>query len=88
LNQISQKNVEYRIFPNPTASKISVQVSDPQLIVYYISIVNLKGKTVMMLPQPDLTKSIDVSMLAKGTYILDLMDKETKSISSQKFVIE
>jgi bilirubin oxidase len=88
LNQISQKNVEYRIFPNPTASKISVQVSDPQLIVYYISIVNLKGKTVMMLPQPDLTKSIGVSMLAKGTYILDLMDKETKSISSQKFVIE
>lgn len=88
LNQLSQKNVDYRIFPNPTTQKISIQVFDPQVNVYYISIVNLKGKTVMMLPQPNLTKSIDVSMLAKGTYILDLMDKETKSISSQKFIIE
>ena len=33
-------------------------------------------------------KGIDISLLAKGTYLLQLMDKETKSISVQKFIKE
>jgi hypothetical protein len=42
----------------------------------------------MMLPQPEMQKGIDISLLAKGTYLLQLMDKETKSISIQKFIKE
>jgi hypothetical protein len=44
------------------------------------------GKAVMMLPQPEMQKGINISSLAKGIYFVNLMDKKTKSISTQKFM--
>jgi hypothetical protein len=68
--------------------KLFLTLSDSKNSVYYITIFNLNGRALMMLPQPEMQKGIDISLLAKGTYLLQLMDKETKSISIHKFIKE
>lgn len=83
----AENKVEYVIYPNPAQERIYVQMSDPEIVVYYITINNANGKAVMMLPQPNLQAGIDISRLNKGTYFLNLMDKATKTIHAQKFIV-
>jgi bilirubin oxidase len=84
----SKENLGFTIFPNPVREKLYITLANSKSVVYYITIFNLNGKALMMLPQPEIQKGIDISSLAKGTYILQLMDKETKSITTQKFIKE
>jgi bilirubin oxidase len=84
----SKENLGFTIFPNPVREKLYITLANAKSTVYYITIFNLNGKALMMLPQPEIQKGIDISSLAKGTYILQLMDKETKSITTQKFIKE
>ena len=83
-----KEKISFTIFPNPVKEKLFLTLSDSKNSVYYITIFNLNGRALMMLPQPEIQKGIDISLLAKGTYLLQLMDKETKSISIQKFIKE
>ena len=83
----AENKVEYVIYPNPAQERIYVQMSDPEIVVYYITINNANGKAVMMLPQPNIQAGIDISRLNKGTYYLNLMDKATKTIHAQKFIV-
>lgn len=82
------KKIEYSLFPNPVKDKLFVKLNDEKNTIYYITILNLNGRTLMMLPQPETQKGIDVSTLPKGMYVIQLMDKNTKSIYSQKFIKE
>ncbi len=82
------EKVDYSIFPNPVRDRIYVRLNDEQNSVYYATILNLAGRTLMMLPQPEIHKGIDISMLPKGMYVIQLMDKNTKSVYSQKFIKE
>jgi blue copper oxidase len=84
----NKEKVSFTIFPNPVKDKLFLSLSDKKNSVYYITVFNLNGKALMMLPQPEIQKGIDIASLAKGTYLLQLMDKETKSISVQKFIKE
>jgi bilirubin oxidase len=84
----NKEKISFTIFPNPVKEKLFLSLSDTKNSVYYITIFNLSGRALMMLPQPEIQKGIDISLLAKGTYLLQLMDKETKSISVQKFIKE
>ena len=81
-----KEKISFTIFPNPVKEKLFLSLADTKNSVYYITIFNLSGRALMMLPQPEIQKGIDISLLAKGTYLLQLMDKETKSISVQKFI--
>jgi bilirubin oxidase len=83
-----KEKISFTIFPNPVKEKLFLSLADTKNSVYYITIFNLSGRALMMLPQPEIQKGIDISLLAKGTYLLQLMDKETKSISVQKFIKE
>ncbi len=80
--------VSYTLFPNPALKKLFIQLEDPRVVVYYITITTINGRTVMMLPQPDLSNGIDISMLPSGSYIVKLMDKESKQITIRKFIKE
>lgn len=84
----NKEKISFTIFPNPVKEKLFLSLSDTKNSVYYITIFNLSGRALMMLPQPEIQKGVDISLLAKGTYLLQLMDKETKSISVQKFIKE
>jgi FtsP/CotA-like multicopper oxidase with cupredoxin domain len=86
ISKINNQKISYQLFPNPAQNRLFVSLADPSVEVYYITIISVTGRTVMMLPKPELTNGIDMSGLAKGTYIVQLMDTKTKSISSEKFV--
>lgn len=88
LATLPSEKVEFLIYPNPAAQRIYVKINTAGAEVYYINVVNTLGKTVLMLPQPDLEKGIDVSALAKGVYYIQLTDKKTKSVSVQQFIKE
>jgi len=88
LNETKKDLIAYSLFPNPVDDKLFIKLDNTAIEIYYITITNVNGKAVMMLPQPEINKGIDVSSLAKGIYFVQLMDKKTKSISTQKFVKE
>lgn len=74
------------VFPNPTDERIYLKFDDEEITAYYITISTISGRTVMMLPQPQLNNGIDLSELNPGTYIMTVTDKKSKKNSSVKFV--
>ena len=86
IDAVKQKQISYSLYPNPTNDRLFLQLEDANTEVYYITIVNTLGKAMMMLPQPEMNKGIDVSGLASGVYFVQLMDKQTKSISTVRFM--
>jgi hypothetical protein len=55
---------------------------------YYIRITNIIGRTLLMLPRPQLAAGIDISQLPSGTYFLQLTDEKTKQTATKKFIKE
>lgn len=76
------------VYPNPTKDRIFVQFKDPDNSAYYISIINTLGRTVLMLPQPQLLEGIDISNLSKGVYYLLITDQLKKKTITKSIVIE
>lgn len=85
INQNSA-TTDFSLYPNPANDKLFINLKDAATEIYYITITTVTGRVVMMLPQPEWQNGIDVSSLATGVYILQMKDKETKSITSRKFV--
>ncbi len=86
VQDIQQSNVSFTLFPNPASNRVFIKLQDPGVEVYYVTVRNIAGRAVMMLPQPEIDKGIDISALSAGAYVVQLMDKQTKSLSIQKFV--
>jgi len=88
-NQIIIDN-SFSLYPNPVQNNLFVKFTNTDNAVtpevYYITIYDIVGRTVMMLPQPDINNGINISSLSKGIYYVKLMDKLTKSVSTQKFI--
>jgi FtsP/CotA-like multicopper oxidase with cupredoxin domain len=79
---------EFTIYPNPGKDRIFIQFADPDSKAYYIRIFDAVGRTIFMMPSPELSEGIDVSTLPSGIYNLHLTDDKTKQVISKKFVIE
>ena len=62
--------------------------SNPNQNIYYVRIVDAVGRTVLMLPAPDLSKGIDISEFNSGIYTVILTDGDSKKLSTQNFVKE
>jgi bilirubin oxidase len=73
-----------RVFPNPAVHSIQIDAGD--IDIYYASIHNVNGKTVMMLPQPEKGSSIDISALPNGFYTVKLIDMKSKLSIIRSFV--
>jgi hypothetical protein len=76
------------VYPNPTSEKLFVKMDNKNATAYYVKILNALGRTILMLPRPDLTQGIDIRQYAKGVYHLVLTDEEYKQTVSKTFVIE
>lgn len=87
VNSMQNKSFLFSVYPNPTTNSLSLKLGG-NIEAYYVTINNVVGKTVMMLPQPEIDQPIDISNLSKGTYFIQVMDKNTKSISVEKFIKE
>ena len=85
----SEEKIEsqFSIYPNPANNRIFVKMDDQNAEVYYIKIFNSVGRTILMLPRPELAKGIDISSFAKGIYHLLLTDEKTKTTVSKTFTI-
>ena len=90
VNKIIDANVskDFSIYPNPANNRLFFKFDDLNTKAYYVTIVNTVGKTVYMLPSPQLTEGIDISSLAAGAYTLRLTDSVTKLTSVKKFIKE
>jgi len=74
------------IAPNPVKDRLQILFTQPDAVAYYVWIYDELGRTVRMLPQPDLSNGINVSQLSKGVYILSVMDMANKTVVSKKFI--
>ena len=79
---------DFKVYPNPANDKIYISLTDPSMQVYYVTIVNTVGRTMYMLPRPQLAKGIDVSNFAPGVYFVQLTDEKTKKMITKKFIKE
>ena len=84
----TKNTMDFAVYPNPTKDKVFVSFADPNKQIYYARIINTLGKTVYMLPRPELQNGIDISQLSKGIYYLQLTEEKTKHVSSKSFVVE
>lgn len=80
--------VNFMLYPNPAQSKLFVKFSDENASAYYIKVVDLTGRTILMLPRPQLQDGIDIIGLTPGIYTIQLTDEKTKSVTIRKFVKE
>jgi len=88
LSALSKDQSSFTLYPNPSNDKVYFNFADPNAKVYYISILNLMGKAIRMLPQPEWQNGIDVSSLANGVYFMQVTDEKTKTVIIKKFVKE
>jgi len=79
-------DTDFSLYPNPANDRLYLNLSDATTEVYYITILTVTGRTVMMLPQPQWQNGIDIASLSSGVYIVQLMDKKTKSLTTKRFV--
>jgi len=79
---------DYSIYPDPAKTRIYVSLSDPLMQVYYITITNAAGRTMYMLPRPQLAGGIDVSNFTPGMYFMQLTDEASKKIITKQFIKE
>ena len=77
----------FELRPNPAKDILNV-ILNPGVQAYYVWIYDAIGRTVDMLPQPDLSRSIDISKLSKGVYMLKVMNASNKQVITKKFVKE
>ena len=80
--------VDFSVYPNPANTRIYISYATSTMQAYYIRITNAIGRTMYMLPRPQLTNGIDVSNFAPGNYFLQLTDEQTKKTVTKQFIKE
>jgi len=88
INDIQKNTPSFSVYPNPTSEKLFVKMDDKNASAYYVKVLNAVGRTILMLPRPDLSQGIDISHFAKGIYHLVLTDEKYKQTASKTFVVE
>ena len=89
LNAINYNTVfDFVIISNPVNNKLQVKMKPSSRGIYYAWVYDALGRTVFMWPNPTelLSTGKDVSILAKGIYILKIMDDKNKQVLSKKFI--
>lgn len=88
ITEINSEKSEFFIYPNPADKKIYVKFADSETKAYYVKIYNSVGRTIYMLPRPELINGIDISEFAPGIYYMELTDELTKTKASKKFIVK
>jgi bilirubin oxidase len=73
------------LFPNPASDRLFVSFSDPNMQAYYVRVTNTLGKTLYMLPEPQLSDGIDISLFPAGIYVLSITDQKSKKTFTRTF---
>ena len=80
--------VKTKIYPNPATDQIRVQLTNPKnLDIASIRITDLSGRMVVSFPWRGYSESFDVSALANGLYLVQVM-QDGKPVGSEKLVVQ
>ena len=82
----NETSTSFGLYPNPSNNLLFVNLKDANTEIYYVTISTITGRIVMMLPQPEWQNGIDISSLEVGVYTFQMMDKQTKSVTTRKFI--
>jgi blue copper oxidase len=85
-NENDAPSTAFSLYPNPVNDRLFVNLKDTSMEIYYVTISTIQGRVVMMLPQPEWKNGIDISLLEAGVYTFQMMDKQTKSVTTKKFI--
>lgn len=85
-NSQLETNTNFSLYPNPANDRLFIHLKDSATEIYYVTIATITGRIVMMLPQPEWQNGIDISSLEAGVYTFQMMDKQTKSSTTKKFI--
>ncbi|MFN0203219.1 MAG: multicopper oxidase domain-containing protein [Bacteroidia bacterium] len=88
IEDAQKADIDFSIYPNPSHEKIFVNFAKAGTQAYYARIINTLGKTVYMLPRPELQNGIEIRQLPAGVYQLQITEEKTKRIISKSFVVE
>jgi bilirubin oxidase len=88
INSINDDEKLFTLYPNPAQDRLYVKFNEPNQSAYYIRITDAIGRTLLMLPKPELENGIDISQFPKGIYILQLTEDKNKTTSTKTFVVE
>ncbi len=86
IAEVQASDVDFTVYPNPSADRIFIAFKNPSTEVYYITILNAIGRTIFMLPRPDWQDGIDISRLVPGMYMMQLIDEKTKQVTVKNFI--
>jgi len=84
VNVISK--FDLKLLPNPVDNILYATLYPFNAQAYYLWLLDAAGRIVYMMPQPDLSKGIDVSNLSKGIYFIRVLDQENKMIVTKRFL--
>jgi len=82
----NENSTSFNLYPNPSSNRLYINLKDANTEIYYVTISTITGRVVMMLPQPEWQNGIDISSLESGVYTFQMMDKQTKSLTTRKFI--
>ena len=74
---------DFNLYPNPAHNKLFIQLPETNAGVYYVRMSDMAGRTVYMLPQPQLQTGIDISNLPAGVYLVALTDSKFNTITKR-----
>ncbi len=87
IAEIKKETVSLKLFPNPATDIITVNVENYKIQTSSgFTIYDIQGKSVIQVNKISRYTAIDVSELAKGSYIIDLTEND-KKVLSRKFIV-
>lgn len=81
-----QQHPVFSVYPNPAFNKLFFDNNGSANAIYYVRITNTLGKTMYMLPKPEVANGIDISGLPIGIYFVQVTLDKTFETQTLKFI--
>ena len=81
-----QQRPLFSVYPNPAFNKLFFNNNGSDQGVYYVRITNILGKTMYMLPKPEVQNGIDISNLPVGIYFAQVIFDKTFETQTLRFI--
>jgi bilirubin oxidase len=83
IDKSNQEELDFRLYPNPTSNKLFIQLPEGNSGVYYVRVTDVAGRTIYMLPKPELGNGIDITSMPSGIYFLVLTDTNFRTVTKK-----
>jgi blue copper oxidase len=84
--EITNEESRFSLYPNPASEKLFVNLKEEYQGIYYLRLTNAIGRSILMLPRPQIENGIDISHLTPGIYFVQVTDEKTLKTTTQKFI--